>query len=87
MTVRLDGETIRLEGACRVEEAEALTALVQDHPAAAVDLSGCTELHGALLQVLLAQRVRTLGESADPFLARWLSPILSRQALAKEALS
>ncbi|WP_159717446.1 hypothetical protein [Geminicoccus flavidas] len=78
MTVRLVGDVIRLEGACPVEEAEALLALVQERPDRPVDLSGCRHLHGAVLQVLLAFRPRVQGQSEDPFLRDWILPALQR---------
>jgi len=75
MTVRLVGETIVLEGDCYVEEAEALTVLLQT--ADRVDLTGCRMLHGAVLQVLLAFAPAISGEPGDPFLKDLVAPALS----------
>jgi hypothetical protein len=87
MTVRDDGDVIRLEGACRVEEAEALTALLQAglRP---VDLALCREAHSAVLQVLLAFRPPILREpGAEPLrallrsaTARSIAPISAHDA-------
>jgi hypothetical protein len=77
VTVRLDGDTIRLEGACRVEEAEPLTALLQTG-VRPVDLSACESLHAAVAQVLLAFAPPLSGAQGDGFLARHLAPALAR---------
>ena len=76
MTVRLDGETIRLEGSCRVEEAETLTVLLQAR-VRPVDLAACEALHGAVAQVLLAFAPPLSGGDGDGFLARHLAPALA----------
>ena len=78
MTVRRDGSTIHLEGDCPVEEAEALTALLESPGAWAVELSACRQLHTALVQVLLAYRPSVIGTPADPFLSRLVMPALVR---------
>lgn len=77
MTVNLTGTTIRLEDACRVEDAEPLAALLHDAPERTIDVSGCESLHGAVLQVLLAFRPDVNGEAAEASLAKWL-PLLLR---------
>ena len=75
MSVRLDGEVIRLEGACRIEEAETLHGLLQGG-ARTVDLSACDSLHAALAQALLAHRAELRGEPADAFVSTRLIPAL-----------
>jgi hypothetical protein len=77
MSVRLDGTAIRLEGACRVEDAEPLLLLLQEEAGRVVDLSGAGALHAAVVQVLLALRPPLAGPPADPFTARWLAPLLA----------
>jgi hypothetical protein len=77
MTVRLDGSTIHLEGACPVEEAEALTALLESPGAWVVELSACRQLHTALVQALLRYRPDLQGAPADPFLSRLVMPALA----------
>lgn len=78
MTVRQDGSTIHLEGACPVEEAEALTAILETQGPWTVDLSGCRQLHTALVQALLTYRPAVRGAPADPFLSRLVMPALTR---------
>lgn len=78
MTVRRSGPgRISLEGACPVEEAETLLSLLLAEPSSVVDLSGCTRLHTALVQVLLAARPETSGPCRDPFVSRWVEPLLA----------
>ena len=77
MTVRAAEGTIRLEGACRVEEAEALTGMLQAE-LRPVDLSLCREAHSAVLQVLLAFAPPIVGEPADNTLRALLRSTASR---------
>ncbi|MCR0981496.1 hypothetical protein [Roseomonas populi] len=76
MSVRLDGDAIRLDGPARVEDAEPLLALLHEGPGRTVDLDGAGPLHAAVVQVLLALRPPVRGTPADPFDARWLLPLL-----------
>ncbi len=77
MSVRLDGPVIRLEGACRVEDAEPLLSFLQEEPGRVVDLSAAGGLHAAVVQVLLALRPPLAGPPGDPFTAHWLAPLLA----------
>ncbi|WP_338663601.1 hypothetical protein VQH23_00230 [Pararoseomonas sp. SCSIO 73927] len=77
MSVRLEGDTIRLEGAVRVEDAEPLLALLQGGAGRAVRLDGAGPLHTAVVQLLLALRPPIRGVPADPFDARWILPLLA----------
>jgi hypothetical protein len=80
MTVRREDWMIHLEGACPVEEAEALTAFLESPGAWTVTLSGCRQLHTALVQVLLRYRPSIHGTPADPFLSRLVTPALIQAA-------
>lgn len=75
MTTRLEGEIIRLEGACRVEEAEALAGLLAAG-GRVVDLGACETMHGAVVQALLAFRPLLAGAPSDAFLRELLVPAL-----------
>ena len=69
MSVQREGDRVRLVGRCGAEDAETLLA----HLAAGVrrvDVSGCEQLHAAILQLLLAGSARIEGEAPD-FLVRW----------------
>jgi len=68
MSIRLDGDLIRLEGDCHVEDAEALVRLVGPAGARAADLSAVRHLHAAVLQVLVSFRVPIAARPNDPFL-------------------
>jgi hypothetical protein len=76
MTVRADGSRIRLEGDCRVEDAEALLQLLHATPEAVADLSDCRRLHAAVLQVLLSFRVPLAAEPKDEALRAHVTPSL-----------
>lgn len=78
MSVRLDQGVVRLEGECAVEHAETLLGLLQDNPTAAIDLHGCTRLHLAVAQVLLAARRPIAALPADPFLRDLFAPNFGR---------
>jgi hypothetical protein len=74
------GRTIVLAGACTVEDAETLFNQALEG-ADAIDISGCTFLHTACLQVLLVARLQLIGTPADPALARWIAPFLQAPIL------
>ena len=77
MTVSREGSIIRLEGVCRVEDAEPLTALLQGVSDSTLDLSTCEGLHAAVVQAILAFRPKIVGLPDDPFLRDRLLPALS----------
>ncbi|GEO14805.1 hypothetical protein [Microvirga aerophila] len=76
MSVRLDGHIIKLEGACRVEDAEPLLAWLQADRSRVVDLTRAEHLHAAVVQVLIALEPPLQGESRDPFVRSWIAPLL-----------
>jgi hypothetical protein len=78
MSVRIEDGMIRLEGACRVEDAEPLAAalLARVRP---VDITTCATLHAAVLQVLLAFQAPLTGKPATAFLRDHLAPALRRR--------
>lgn len=76
MTVRLDGDLIRLEGVCRVEEAETLLVLAREDGARQADLSGCDRLHAAVAQVLISFSIPVVGLPPDAFVRDFVGPNL-----------
>ncbi len=67
---------VRFEAVCTVEDALPLLEFLKVSAAPEIDLSACTHLHTALLQLLLAARPRLASPPADPTLARWVAPLL-----------
>ena len=59
-----------------VDEAEGLLEWLQNKPAAKVDLGGCTHLHPANLQVLMAAKSRISVWPNDANLRAWLETAL-----------
>ena len=76
MSIRLDGDILRLEGDCGVEDAETLVGLVHASGAARADLGLCRHLHSAVAQALLAFRLPVEGASGNPFLRDWVIPAI-----------
>ena len=76
MPLRADGAVLCLEAECGVEEALELLAQLTAPEPPVVDLRSCTHLHTALVQVLAACRPGAVIPPDDPFLARWLMPLL-----------
>ncbi len=68
MTIRIDDQTIFLEGICRVEDAEPLLQAITSSPDAMADIGGATRIHLALIQILIAAQTPVKGVPADPFL-------------------
>jgi hypothetical protein len=59
-----------------VEEAEGLLEWLQTRPAAKADLSACSHLHTANLQVLMTARIGISSWPKDVKLRAWLEPAL-----------
>jgi hypothetical protein len=77
MPIRFDGATARFDGACSVEEALPLSEWLMATGDARLDLGACTDLHTAVLQVLMAAKRPVTVPPDDAFLARWISPSLA----------
>jgi hypothetical protein len=77
MALRRSRRTVHIEGECGVEEALALVELLAGPAPLTVDLTRCTHLHTALVQVLAAGTRRRIMPPQDEFLARWLMPFLA----------
>lgn len=78
MSLAHDGDVIRIEGHCRVEDAETLVALLQKSRNVKIDVSACEGLHGAVVQVILAFGCPVVGARTDGFLHKLLVPALVR---------
>lgn len=76
----------RFEDVCTVEDALPLLEFLKGSAAPEVDLSACTYLHTALLQLLLAARPRMAAPPTDPSLVRWVAPLLSAAGCETGAL-
>jgi hypothetical protein len=77
MSVLLEAGKISLRDNCPVEDAEPLLILLQNHPDCPVDIGGATNLHAAVLQILLAFRRELIGHPRDSFLQKWIVPVLA----------
>lgn len=77
MPLRFGKNTVAFDDGCLVEEALALLEFLQVHPAARVNLRGCTHMHTAILQVLMALGPKITALPDEPFLQRWLTPPLA----------
>jgi hypothetical protein len=71
MPLVLTGSSVRFEDVCTVEDAMEFIGYLRTSEMQDVDLSGCTYLHTALLQLLLRAKPHILAAAEDPFLARW----------------
>ncbi|MBK9444178.1 MAG: hypothetical protein IPN53_23955 [Comamonadaceae bacterium] len=69
-------KTALLSDAVGVEDAEKLLEWLQGKPNAKVDLSACTHLHPANIQVLMAAGVSVCAWPRDAALSDWLKPAL-----------
>ncbi len=76
MTIRQDEDgTIVLLDACPAEEAELLLERLLSTPTPALDWTGATGIHTAVLQVVLAAGLVPAGPCGDKLIAGWLDPI------------
>jgi hypothetical protein len=76
MPIRFETNLARFSDAASGEEAEGLLEWLQKCPAAKADLSECSHLHPANLQVLLAAGTRVAAWPKDPGLSAWLKTVL-----------
>jgi hypothetical protein len=79
MSVVLDDDKVVLSGDCTVEDAEPLLILLHNHPDCPVDIDDATNLHAAVLQVLMVFKRDLIGSSRDSFLQRWVLPVLAER--------
>jgi len=77
MSVVLAAGKVVLRDNCPVEDAEPLLILLQNHPDCPVDIGDATNLHAAVLQVLMMFRRDLIGGSRDSFLQKWIVPVLT----------
>lgn len=77
MPVTVTGRSARFDGVCTVEEALPLLEFLRNSVDPEVDLSSCTWLHTALVQLLLIAVPQMAALPADPVLARWVTPVLT----------
>jgi hypothetical protein len=64
-----EGDVVRFDGHCSVEEALPLLDRMNETPSLRVALADCETLHTALLQVLAAARPEIVSMPANPMLA------------------
>jgi hypothetical protein len=62
-----------------VEEAEGLLEWLQNNPAACADLSACSHLHTACLQVMMAAHANIVQSPHSAELRAWLEPALTSE--------
>ena len=76
MPIEFKKQKAVFRGVVAVEEAEALLEWLQDKPAAKADLSTCSHLHTANLQVLMAAKTKVASWPSDSGLRAWLEAAL-----------
>jgi hypothetical protein len=76
MSIEFKKNRVIFRDVARVEEAEALLEALQKKPSAKVDLSACTHLHTANLQVLMVARPSIDSWPQNPELRTWLEAVL-----------
>lgn len=84
MPIEYKKNLVRFRDMASVDEAEGLLEWLQNKPGARVDLTACTHLHPANLQVLMAAGCRDIIWPNDAPLRAWLETALN---LNKEELS
>ena len=71
-----DGVVV-LDGHVGIDDVEDLVRMLDHGEGAAVDLSSCEHLHAAALVALVARGAPVAADATDPFLARWIAPLLT----------
>jgi len=73
MAIRFHKKQAMLDGFIAVEDAEALSNWLREGSGRGVHLGQCAQVHGAVLQVLLALKPRVVVPPADKHLAAALA--------------
>jgi hypothetical protein len=76
MPITYQGDRAVFDDHVAVDDAESLLQWTQQHAVPVADLSQCTHLHPANLQVLMAARVPVRAWPADACFAAWLATVL-----------
>lgn len=76
MPIRYQARLAVFEGHCTVEEAHELAEWLLAGPSRKVRLSGCTGVHAAVLQCLMALGPAVVAGPSDAGLAQWLAAAL-----------
>jgi hypothetical protein len=77
MAMTYKGNVAHFADTVGVEEAETFLAWLHKHPKPKLDLTACTHVHAAQLQVLMAARLPIAKWPHDAALTAWLKPALS----------
>jgi hypothetical protein len=77
MPIEFKNNCIILRDVVQVEEAETLLEALQKKPTLKVNLTACTHLHTANLQVLMAAKPRIGSWPQDSELCTWLQSVLT----------
>ena len=77
MPLEFRNDEVVLVGSCGAEDALELVDWLSKLELPKVDLAACTHLHAALLQTLLAYKPVISAGPEDPFLGRWVLPVLA----------
>ncbi len=78
MAIEYKKKSVIFDGVVSVEAAEDLLQWHQKNPKGRVDLSTCTHLHAAVLQVLMASHMVVSAWPQDDDLKIWLTTALGR---------
>ena len=79
MGIEINDDCLQITELLGVEDAEILLDWLLKHPEGNLDLAGCTHLHAANLQVLMATRPRIAVWPEDARLADWLRHALNEE--------
>jgi hypothetical protein len=77
MALAFEHNEIWLIDGCGAEEALELVDLLSKAERPTINLSRCTYLHAALLQTVLAYKPAITAGPTEPFLQRWIFPMLA----------
>ncbi|TVQ70541.1 MAG: hypothetical protein EA372_10540 [Chromatiaceae bacterium] len=79
MGIEINDDSLQVTELLGVEDAEILLDWLLKYPGGKLDLAGCTHLHAANLQVLMAARPQITAWPDDAMLADWLRHALNEE--------
>ena len=85
MAIEFGKTTARVDGRCDAEDVPTLVEWLHGRKRPRINLSGCTHVHTAVLQALMAARVEVSKAPSDPALSQFVHAALSPRRAAKSS--
>ena len=73
MVIEIKDNVIKLNGICKVEEAETLLEHLKSNPGMVIDASNAEHIHTSLIQVIMALNTKIKALPKNEELSKWIT--------------